>query len=790
MTFNELAAVNGVGVAWYLDVSVDNFVTVLYRYGSHPGFLDGGTVGYMPRIVDLGKLQRSLGVGSFEVSTVSVQLANEDGALDWISNRATVESTFLQAKWRLSVRLFQPGDVGNGASKVLGLFTGSSPVRTSSTISFELEAESFDEMLVAPTPREWEDSTGATAQNCPFLLSTGGEKLLRDLPVPLLFGGGGPIGSHFHEVRPANTRGSGTKRGIVVCATRDLNGVTAHDITQLNIKLNNDALPGVGSMDLPETFVASDGATYRIWEAKKSGAITKAGRDWRILYLELDTGVLATWLTGVTPQSITVSPYGTLSVSSSLPQGSWFDSAPDGPNGWDAQWESISHFFVKGYPLSDASDLTSANGVPYFTKGDLHPVDAIRDLIAYYSTNNTIGEIDETSFDEVRAALTFTACAKAVQQGTPVAFAESGIAYDRPVSQLYQGRLSELTGFLQETLRELCASFDVDLIVTWDGKAKLIHNSRNFATQSQTLTVLGERLVGEESIVERGPTSGERWAPYNRIWESDRDGNVDGPFDRPAKITEWGKILPRVLSGAWRVPTTASTGLQPGEPFDSVWGRRILEAKVRNVISFETSLVGLTLEVGDYFKMSWTRGGGAGPYSLAIWRCEAIDVHLQQSKTVIRAVWMDDLLTDQPYLLDDETLLLRAAGSFGRKATVTDSSRDVTFSSGDLTADGVTEGDHMVLIDSGEDAVLFTRNRALRIETVIDATSLRLFATNDIDFDAPSGLALSEWEIRRAQPTYPTSGGDYPSGSAMYGKVALSTGLFNDASAANKLLDG
>ncbi|MBK7858407.1 MAG: hypothetical protein IPJ65_07245 [Archangiaceae bacterium] len=204
-----------------------------------------------------------------------------------------------------------------------------------------------------------------------------------------------------------------------------------------------------------------------------------------------------------------------------------------------------------------------------------------------------------------------------------------------------------------------------------------------------------------------------------------------------------------------------------------------------------TDREGLQLDLADLFDLSWTRGGSAGPYqNPTTFRVDKFALDFGDLSCGIEAVWVDDVNTIRPFLLNDEDLLLRKAAAGGRTAPVQNSDATVTFSSGSLITDGVQPGDILVLQDATQAANVFTRFRQIRIDSVTDATHLEL-ATADLAFDAGSPVAVASWKILRGYLTYPDSSSDptnYPNDGDMYGKASDEDDEYSDASAANVLL--
>jgi hypothetical protein len=419
------------------------------------------------------------------------------------------------------------------------------------------------------------------------------------------------------------------------------------------------------------------------------------------------------------------------------------------------------------------------------------PTDVIKDLIAYYSPMKdsppATGPINANKFGRAKAARGAFQVTGEVQ--VPYASASKG-APVRPFDRF--GKLAYQGGLLRQALANLCASADIDLFIDFNGQAAVVTQIADYASQTATYPSVDETRI--DNVRERVPSAGERWEPYNVAFVSQPDGSRYGPYRNEDALTAWGRELARDLNGTWwpYLKQLLALGLSSLGTENAVWTSRALESKVRPVVTFDTDLSFLELgvDMGDDFLFSWTRGGNSNVYSNTLFRCEQMVFHPSRGTLTVTAVWMDDLRTDKPYLLDDETFTTRKNSSGGRTATVADSSTTVTFSSGSLITDGVAAGDHLILKDATESATGFTRNRALKIASITDATHL---VVTDPSLNFGGGAAVATWEIRRSQHTYPTSSSDpthYPDGGVMYGKVSNAAGVFSDATAANELLDG
>jgi hypothetical protein len=207
----------------------------------------------------------------------------------------------------------------------------------------------------------------------------------------------------------------------------------------------------------------------------------------------------------------------------------------------------------------------------------------------------------------------------------------------------------------------------------------------------------------------------------------------------------------------------------------------------------------MALELGDFFQMSVTRGGASFPdtYTDAIWKVESLNYLHETGQVEVEAVWASDILTEVPFLLDDEALITRADSATYNGGGVTVSVLDdnvATFSAGNLTSAGVQAGDILVLQDgdANEASTEFAHNRGIRITVINSAFELTVSDT----IRAVGGtIAISTWKILRGHTTYPTAISDatnYPDGSRMYGKAAdtKTAGVYSNSDTGNRLSTG
>lgn len=806
MAFADLVAADGSGRVWLVEVSFDDFSTVSHRWSDRSTRI--GTDEYQARICEGGMkpLQRGIGVEHLvQAGTVDLLLDNTDAGLDWLVDRATVASQVMRARFRLSLAMWDPtvsytlSPLAADQVKVMGTFKALDfPSRDNANVRLQLADDmmgAFNDPLAAPTIRDWKDDAGSTFANCPLHDDYQVTPYTDwDVPVQLAFGL-----DHINCFMAAAAQAvdyqdaSGpvavnAKRAIIVCATRDLSDVDPrNDIFDLrgtygsDVKLGQEPWDGAGTtIGIPETFTYStDGGrtfrTARIWEAKKTQIITKAGVQWRILYVEFDPPAYTVWWQATNNSTI---QGGTNTSGGTNPSASGFPVAPTGRWQYPKFSEAMlafTHFKVLGRRLSH---------VTFSPAPAQAGVNVLRDLLKYYSKAGSA--VDDTSFDSVLSG-----------NSTVVA----GVVLPTRVLPLNQGRFSFRAdiavpavlrpGTLLQAVTEICASIEVDIVMGWSGTVRCLGSWLTFTNLTAARTTLDE--LRDTDVVERIPSKGERWAPYNRLWVLAPNGSTHGPYVNQDAVDEWGTVIDRTVEGKW----LSSGNIITGEAESTAWNVMArLESVVRPVIHFKTDRAALLLEIGDLFEFTWTRGGSAGPYNSAtVFRIEAMAVDPENLDVTIEAVWVDDIRTIFPYLLDNEDLVVRlnpvtaGAGTL----TVQDSSTAMILSVGGLVAAGVAVHDIVVLKDSTQAANVFTRYRKLRIVGITADNEFEVHPLSDLDFDAagPTAIAQANWRIERGARTYPNSSSDptnYPSDGAMYGKACDDADEYSNTTDANKLL--
>lgn len=768
MAYNDLLVLAGIGTTIRIDVSFDDFSTITHRWGTKGGYLDGANA-YDSRIQNIGSISRGFGDGGIAGAGIfDITLDSTDGDIDWLLDIS--EPNFYnitKARFRVYSVIYKPSSP-NATSKQLGdFYIVDFPHRNTNSIRMQLGDAvlgALDQPISLPTLGDWLNNPGEDEDTCPFFNSTGEQNYFSDgvsldTQIPVAFGSDPvriiPIG---RPTASTSVTSSFFAKGVaVVCVTANLDAVDTDNITALRVRGKKSKL----TMWIPReaTFIGGTSPTT-IWEPMKSRTITKGDIDYKILYIKYAN-------------------LGAFVKQRSTFMQADYDNESDQSRSNDPALWSVDignlldadnlEFYVEGTPLSAVT----------YPSNSQHGADALYDLITYYAPGDLGANVNTASFAAVKSA-TFT--------GSSIA----GVA----------GGFWEEQGVFGYTLREiisrLCASCDFDFYINWAGQPSLSTEMYNFDTfESVAGSSLEQVTEPFADIVDWIPTSGERGAVFNRIRKNGGHGARGfsdfipeypapwpGPFDDAVGIGAYGRPLERRLEISWLPMLVA----QSPSPFATRNIRNLPRTRVR----FITDISGLKLDLGDLFYLTWTRNRSS-PYVSTIFRVESISFNNSDNSVEIEALWNDNVAGEKPYLLDNESFLIKATGSGGRTATVENGLTTVEFSSGSLVSDGIAPGDVLVLMDVNQaESTAFTRYRSIKIDTIDDDTHLSLGGA-DLSFDAASPVAVAEWEIRRSYLTYPTAITDatnYPANGEMYGKVCSNADEYTDAEDANLLLNG
>jgi hypothetical protein len=350
---------------------------------------------------------------------------------------------------------------------------------------------------------------------------------------------------------------------------------------------------------------------------------------------------------------------------------------------------------------------------------------------------------------------------------------------------------------LRQAITKIAQSSDIDVFINWSGQFSFSSDVRDFTVVTGALTAVELKEEQASDLKDRLPSNGERWAVFNRLFftggkaypAEGREVPYQGPYDFEAGTTGIS-IADRIMEAsleqgwvAWR------------KQAQSPWFWRQIDIQARPVLRFRYNISALRLELGMYFRMSWTRGPSiTSPYITTIFQCEAITYAPGDDSVEVEAVWRGDVEEENPYLLDDESLLVRSKGVLTGQA-LCDGSEVVEFDGTiNLSTMSVAAGDILILRDSTQAADVFTRNAAFRIAVVLSTTQISVLDSAGDPAVIPSGnVANADWSIVRGFTTYHDAVSDptnYPDGSLMYGKVTNEDGEFSDSNEGNLLLSG
>lgn len=741
-TFNEIVALPSVGALYYFDVSIDNGATFTKAYATTASDYASDA-----RIVSLSNIERQFGSDrGLTASAMTVVLANTDGGVDWLCDQATFSSQAKRSIWQLNAVVWDPSTPATYNSKAIAIFAlMDPPQRKQATVEVRLvdgPLTSLMQMAATPTIRDWcaitdpDRPSSLTTANLSDWTLPGYTGFDYDAPIPVILGG--------DEIAVPRV----LQNCYVLCA-----------------------VPGDGAGLPTETFVThkqgdlpivirdytSAHLDTQIVTVYRTPVITKNGKDWHLLWADVDLNGDATATRGPGSGDAT-------KIRGYLQH--YYDTADD------ALFTSYSIHNLIGPLIFDAK-LWS---YPSDTLGRANQLPAM--FAAYSLLTNFLPTgvtIDTFDSDLRRTSFVSGIIAAGTKQSTTALGLGLSPSYASTVMASVAGRtfMDLIDGDFVRALRQICVAGRFDIFFKGTGHASLVAMAPDFSSQTATVSVLPEEAMAE--VVEAIPAVGERNQPTNRTFVR-YAGNRFGPFDDVDAVAEWGTIVSKEIDGEWMANAgDGSPGL--GALYDQARGQAI----ARPVLTVVTGLNGLAYELADYLSVTWVRGTLGGPYVGAIFRVEGISLSPMDGKVQLKLLWCDDLRSPSnlPYILDDETLYTRVAASGGRTCTLTDSSTTVSFSSGSLVADGVTAGDSLIVKDSTESATTFKRNRVLRVVSRTDATHLVVDLS---DFGSGGPFTIADWEVRKSALT--------SARATYFGKTCDSSGEFSDDSYANRLLEG
>lgn len=799
MSFNTDAATDGILRVLALEVSSDDFATLDLALATKAGVLDG-TNQYDARLLRVGSVRRGFGQNRVAAAgTCEVVVDNSDGELDSLALRAS-QAGLAQYRFRLKAFLVDPATAATSkaagtnptfTSKLLGEYVLTAwPTYDGAEVTLPLGDDvlgSLSQSVPLPTLADWE-AIGSAATN-PLYTGFGRPDVLDvegSVPVPLAFGEDWV--QAMPHLLPFGSVDAAFEGYMVVpiCCTTDTSAVDANEITNVRIQFF-DVEPGGADnamrlLDLPKTVAAGTvgDPDITVWSVQRSGTITKHGVDFKVIYLlvRADLGCpnsLNNWLRGqrqpIGGQSPPHMAYGEGSCANELAGGyplqAIYKFRDYGGNNADTpQYANLGScvfgWFVKGVPLSAITQQTSAVQ---------HPVDVVTDLVTNYVQHPLT--VDSTMSARIKAGLPLAACALVVQPWTQ--------------------RSGGLPPSLRQVVSLIAQSSDFDVFMNWSGEVSFAALLRDYTTATQYASLPIFTNEHFEDIRQWLPSEGERHSVYNRIFlhggkpypAEERGLPFEGPFDLPTGTTDIN-ITVRVVE--YVLEQGARPWRQQAE--NPLYWRTGLSGVARPMVRFVTDIRALQLDLGDFFRLTWARGTGVSAvFDDEVFQVEQITYAADGDQMELIAVWQDDTTTNNGYLLDNETLLVRSKGALTGSAT-TDGSANVQFGGTiNLTTMGVTANDILVLRDSSQADDVFTLNCARRIDTVNSATDLDVLGGGL----TAGTIVNADWYVVRGATTYPTSVSDptnYPDGGDMYGKVTDASGQYSDASNGLKLLGG
>jgi len=779
VSFNVEVMKPGQGRCIRVDISTDSFATIAYRYSDVSGVLDGANQ-YTARVLDMGSIRRALGQNRIAASsTTSLLLNNADGGVDWLCGMESIASASA-ARFRIYVTLYDPAASPLAfTAKLLGEFVLAAwPTQENATVRLSLADDFIGKLgngLLLPTLRDWQ-AVGTTANN-PFKNAVGfPASITLDTPIQLAFGEDWILA--FPHLIPWRNQSSGAYyRKVIVplYSTTDTSAVSQSLVSHVTVNrlffstLSNDITSvQTGDVLLNKTyFEASSQTTVDRWTVEKSPTITKGGLSFQIVYLVVrsDLGTQIVSLSSANEYYQRILPFRY--------QGDYQQNAVDEAAGEYVYAATVKKWIVKGLPLSQRTNAPALYG-------NAHAVDVVRDLVSVYSS----ATVDTVSAGRVKTSLANATCAGTVQPWVNEDRDRSGL----PLS-------------LRQELSKLAQSSDFDIFFNWSGQVAFAADVRDFTTATQS-TGLVEILETDLNPGTRRwiASDGERNAPFNRVnFDGGRASLVStigaegppyqGPFDiSDTSIAITTRVIEVVVQQGWNT-YRQQHGLDPRS-------QRPLDGTARDMVAFSMHIGGLRLELGDYFKLTWTRGPELGtPYSATIFQCESIAYSPYGDDTVeIEAVWRNDSQTERQYLLDDETLLIHPDITITTTAAPGGAALVTLGATADIV--NLEIGSILLLRDTTQAADVFTRNGAWRItafDPTAGASTITVAANGEGAFPAAGTVASGQWSVLLGATNYPTAityPASYPSGGDMYGKATGATGLYSNATTGNRLING
>lgn len=793
MAFADDVVKPGRGRAIRIDVSLDDFSTVPYRYSDIAGFLDGGGAAmYEPRVLSMGTLSRGLGQNRVMTSgSTSLVLANADGAVDWLCGRENI-SNIVKARFRIYVVIYDATTADAGAlvisSKLLGEYSIAKqyPVQTDTAVEVQLADDTLGalaQQAALPTLEDW--AAVGTAANSPLKNGMGLPRTISGRTVvQLAFGE-----DWIQALPPIIPWGNDNYKGSVIipiCSTTNLDDADPDEVSRLRMEawLSDDR---ASWLDLPRQFTSGWDAAPTVtdnWVIERSPIITKGTRQFRIIYIVTKGDYFG-------PAYLRPLYGDIVSLTGE-------DSVPS------AQVDATlsSHQYDGGYPLSAINwagfgfrnnlsriiqswvKMPTASSITNPTDPSKHACDIASDLAIYYASRTN--SVNTTARSRVKAGNRHAIAAGVVQPWT------TGPKKADPIE-------TPLPPSLRQTFSLLAQSADIDLFVDWDGNLSFSSDVYDALTTTQiaSLPTMREEEISINGIRRGPPSEGERHAAFSRLYLSGgktmppEQGLL--PFQGPWDFYDQNGISfdDRAVESTW-YQGWRTYRQQTQTPL--YW--RMLDITARDVVTVRTNLSWLRLDLGDYFRLTWTRGLG-GPYVDSVFQVESISWSPASDEVEISAVWRDELTTVRSYILDDEDLLVATDVSFSDSIVTSGSTALATWA--DLINIEGYQGMVLVLMDSSLDEDDFSRFGAWRIISIEqdggDPTKMLLTLAENAEgaYPASGTVAGGQWKIvfgaTNNEPAVVTPA-LYPSGYEIYGKVTDTNGEYSNNEAGNRLISG
>jgi hypothetical protein len=413
--FADEVAKYGGGVVIRMDVSLDGFSTVAYRWSRIPGKLDGLNE-YDPRITSIGRLDRGFGgdgvVGS---SSLDLTLDNTDELADWLMDRTTADA--LKARFRLYLVAF-PSDerpVTSFSWKQIGEYVMMDfPVRNQESIRFSIcdDVLGFlDNTITTPTIKQWVDACSASQFE-----SRPQEYLVAEATMlPLAFGNQ-PVPAYRYTlpIWPLHAIRS-LYRYAAICVTTNAADQT---VSRLWIEFEDlkadDELSNV-SIEVP----AYNRRGAQIWAPHKSGAITAGGKTFYVVSAKIN--ITRLWM----------------QLSPNTPEAEWYSQTGQENTVSEGQaismWGRQMRIWAQGTPLSHVNDGVGAANL-------------LRDLVEYYSIGGGTAKVDETRFETLRKDM------------------------QAPIAGWIAGGTESSVVKLREHINNICSGYGIDVFANWYGQ--------------------------------------------------------------------------------------------------------------------------------------------------------------------------------------------------------------------------------------------------------------------------------------------------------------------------------